>query len=117
MTKAAYKIDASGKILGRIASEAAKVLRGKNEATFERHILNTTPVVIENASKMKIPATKLTGKIHTRYTGHPGGLKHLSLEQVIAKKGYAEPLRLAIYGMLPANRLRAKLMTHLTISE
>lgn len=115
--KAVYKIDATGKILGRIASEAASVLRGKNEPTFERHLLNTTKVLIENASKLKIPATKLVGKIHTRYTGHPGGLKHLSLEQVIAKKGYGEPLRLAIYGMLPANRLRAELMKHLTITE
>ena len=52
-----------------------------------------------------------------RYSGYPGGLHTLTWEQIIAKKGYAEPLRLAIKGMLPNNRLRAKMMTSLTISE
>ena len=117
MTKQTYEIDATGKILGRVASGAAAILRGKNKVTFARHILNTTLVKITNASKLKILPAKRVGKIHTRYTGYPGGLKHLSLEKMIAKKGYSEPLRLAIYGMLPANKLRAKLMNNLTITE
>lgn len=115
--KKEHTIDATGKILGRVASEAAKVLRGKDEPSFERHILNTTKVQIVNASKLKLDPKKLISSDYVRYTGYPGGLKQLKLQQLIAKKGYSEPLRLAIYGMLPANKLRAKLMNNLTISE
>lgn len=110
-------IDAAGRSIGRVATEAAIALRGKDKPDFERHILSNAVVVIENASKVKITGDKLASQIHARYTGYPGGLKHLSLEQVIAKKGYAEPLRLAIYGMLPANKLRSRMMTNLTITE
>ncbi len=117
MEKKIYKIDAAGRALGRVATEAAIALRGKNQPNFERHLLSKVMVTITNARQVKITGTKLTGKIHSRYSGYPGGLSHLSLEQLIAKKGYAEPLRLAIYGMLPSNKLRAKMMNNLTITE
>jgi large subunit ribosomal protein L13 len=117
MEKKIYKIDAAGKVLGRVATEAAIALRGKDQPNFERYILSQVAVTITNASQVKITGTKLTSKIHSRYSGYPGGLSHLSLEQLIAKKGYAEPLRLAIYGMLPNNKLRAKMMNNLTITE
>jgi large subunit ribosomal protein L13 len=116
-TAKTIEIDATGKVLGRLASEVAIMLRGKYEPTFERHILSNVAVTITNASKVKFTGTKMTGKIHSKYSGYPGGLSHLSLEQLIAKKGYAEPLRLAIYGMLPSNRLRSRMMTKLTITE
>jgi large subunit ribosomal protein L13 len=116
-TKKIIEIDATGKVLGRLASEVAIALRGKDEPSFERHILSTNTVKISNASKVKFTGTKMTGKIHSKYSGYPGGLSHLRLEQLIAKKGFAEPLRLAIYGMLPGNKLRAKMMNNLIITE
>ncbi|MEK7650482.1 MAG: 50S ribosomal protein L13 [Patescibacteria group bacterium] len=112
-----YKIDATGRVLGRVASEVAMILRGKTDPNFLRHVAPNTRVEISNASKMKLATPKLKAKTYARYTGYPGGLKLPSLEQVIAKKGYSEPLRLAIKGMLPRNKLRAKFMTKLTISE
>lgn len=117
MSTEAYTIDAKGRVLGRIASEAAVALRGKNDPNFERHILTSVKVKILNAAKMKIAPAKKVSKDYVHYSGYPGGLRHESLGQAIAKSGYAEPLRRAIYGMLPNNRLRAKMMTNLTIEE
>ena len=117
MSHQLYKIDATGKILGRVASEAAVILRGKNQPDFVRHLNPDVSLEIANASKMKIVTSKLKTKTYARYSGYPGGLKFPSLEQFIAKKGYGEPLRLAIRGMLPRNKLRDRLMTKLTITE
>lgn len=115
--KKIYKIDASGKALGRVASEAAMALRGKTDPNFLRHLASGARVEVSNASKMRLTQHKLKTKTYARYSGYPGGLKFPSLEQVIAKKGYGESLKLAIRGMLPRNKLRAKFMTKLTIWE
>lgn len=117
MTKQIYKIDATGKVLGRVASEAALLLRGKNDPRFARHLAPDISLEINHVSRLKLPADKLKTKTYTRYSGYPGGLKFLTLEQVVDKKGYAEPLRLAIRGMLPRNKLRGRLMARLKINE
>ncbi|KKT75054.1 MAG: 50S ribosomal protein L13 [Parcubacteria group bacterium GW2011_GWB1_44_7] len=110
-------IDATGRTLGRIASEAAYILMGKNEPDYQPNIAGKTIVTITNASKIKVTEKKLTQKMYERYSGYPGGLKFLSLKEVVARKGFSEALRLAVYGMLPANKLRPLRMKRLKISE
>lgn len=112
-----YTIDATGRTLGRIASEAALVLRGKNSPEFERHLAPKNKVNITNASKMKVTPKKLGEKIYHHYSGYPGGLKTQTLKQVVDKKGYGEALKQAIRGMLPSNRLRAIMMKNLKVTE
>src|SRR3989344_9582263 len=101
-----YQIDASGLSLGRVASRAAALLRGKSEPAFERHLPSRVEVTVLNAAKIKLPAKKQVQKIYRTYTGYPGGLKSEKLETMISRHGYAEPVRLAVKGMLPNNRLR-----------
>lgn len=115
--KKEYLIDATGKALGRVASEAAKVLRGKDTTDFVKHLAPKVTVKITNASKLDVTQKKLRGKIYTHYTGHPGGLRETSLAHLVEKKGWVEPVKKAVYGMLPANRLRAVMMKNLIITE
>lgn len=110
-------IDASGMTIGRVASEAAKMLMGKDEATFERHVITGGSVTIENAGKIKIDPRKLESVQYAQYSGYPGGLRYESLAQVLEKKGIEEVLRRAVYGMLPANRLRVEIMKKLSVTE
>lgn len=110
-------IDAAGQALGRVASQAAMHLRGKNSPSFRPHVLPETKVKIMNASKLKAETKKMTQTLKTRYTGYAGGLRQPSLAQVVEKHGWTEPLRLAIRGMLPANKLRDVIMRHLEITE
>jgi large subunit ribosomal protein L13 len=110
-------IDATDRALGRVATEAVILLRGKNKPTFVRHLTPNVTVTIENASKMKVSERKQAETTRSRYSGYPGGLKKITWERLIAKKGFAEPLRLAILGMLPKNKLRAKLIKQVKISE
>jgi len=110
-------IDATGQALGRVASRAAAVLRGKDRSDFTRHLAPGIKVLVTNVSKLKLTAKKLKAKSYSRYSGYPGGLKFRSLAEVIAKKGSAEPLRLAIRGMLPANKLRPRILKNLTIND
>jgi large subunit ribosomal protein L13 len=110
-------IDATAQAIGRVASVAAKELMGKNTTAYEKNILPEISVTISNASKMKISDKKLTEKLYERYSGYPGGLKFKNLKEVIAKKGYEEVIRLAVYGMLPANKLRPRIMKYLTVND
>jgi len=110
-------IDAENKIIGRIASEAAMALMGKDKADYQPNVDPTTKVLIENASKAKISQKKLKTKIYTRYTQYPGGLRKRTLEELIEKKGYGEVFRKAVYGMLPDNKLRKLMMNNLEITE
>ena len=112
-----YTIDANEKTLGRTASAVAVLLMGKNDPSFEKNEVSTNKVEIINASKTKVNEKKLKSVFHETYSGYPGGFKEKSMEQVIAKKGFAELYRLAVYGMLPANKLRSKMMKNLTIKE
>ncbi len=110
-------IDAKNKIIGRVATEAAMALMGKDNPNYQPNILADVTVVIENASLSKINDKKLGDKVYTRYTGYPSGLKFRTLEELIAKKGYQEVYEKAVYGMLPSNRLRKQRMKNLTIKD
>ncbi len=110
-------IDASGKALGRVASAAAMELTGKTAATFERHKYSGFPVKIINASKLRITQKKLETISHKRYSGIPGGLRVTPAIKTAKEKGMQELVRLAIYRMLPGNKLRREMMKNLTIED
>jgi len=110
-------IDATNQKLGRVASKAAKILSGKESPAYERNAVKGDSVTIINASKADISIKKLQEKIYERYSGYPGGLVYQTLADLVSKRGYAEAFRLAIYGMLPRNRLRSIVMKKLTITE
>jgi len=110
-----YNIDAKGKKLGRLASEVAVLLMGKNSPDFQKNKVANVKVNIENASDLNIDDKKLDNKEYQRYSGHPGGRKVRMMKEVIVKKGYGEVVEKAVYGMLPANKLRAKMMKNLTV--
>ncbi len=112
-----HKIDAQGKSVGRVATEAASVLMGKTSPAFQKHLVADVEVVIENASKAAIAPTKL-GEVHSkRYTGYPGGLKERTIAQTIEKKGFGEVFIRAIERMIPRNRLHKPRMKRLTIND
>jgi len=110
-------IDASGRTLGRVASEVAMSLMGKTKATFERNIYSGFPVKVINASKLRITTKKLESIYHTRYSGIPGGLRILKGTETVEKKGLSELLKLATEQMLPANKLRRTMLKNLTIED
>src|SRR3989338_1316865 len=112
-----YMIDAEGKRLGKIASEVAMILMGKNDPSFERHLLSGNQVKIVNASKMDISERRLNETHHISYSGYPGGQKIQSLGHTARKKGYGELIRRSVFGMLASNRLKNKMMKNLLISE
>ena len=110
-------IEAQGRTLGRVASEAAYFLMGKNKASFEHNIYSGSPVKVVNASKLKITPKKLAEIYHTRYSGIPGGLRISKGEETVGKKGLKELIKLAIYQMLPSNKLRRTMMKNLKIEN
>jgi large subunit ribosomal protein L13 len=115
-----YTIDAADKRIGRIASEAASYLMGKKTVTFAKNTVADAQVEIINAGRVYVTAKKKQGGVgddYVRYTGHRGGLKSLSLGQVIEKNGMGHVFELAVYNMLPKNKLRAKRMKNLIIKE
>lgn len=109
-----YELDASGKILGRLSTEVATILRGKNKPTFVPYLASGDKVIITNASKIKVTGAKLTGKIYYRHSGYMGHLKSQNLGEKL-RKNPAEVLRKSIYGMLPKNKLRKIWMKNLFI--
>lgn len=112
-----HKIDATNRTIGRIASEAASMIMGKNNATFARNVMPNVTVTITNASKIKIPLKKMTEKEYYRFSGYPGGRKSETLAEVITKKGYSEVFERAVYGMLPKNKLRQRMMKNLKVID
>ncbi len=109
-----HTIDARGKVLGRLASEIAVLLRGKHKPTFRPNIDVGDFVNVINVGELKLTGGKLTGKRYFRYTGYPGGEKFEKLGDVF-KKNPALVLFRAVKRMLPVNRLRAKMIQRLTI--
>ena len=107
-------VDAEGKVLGRLASEIAKVLRGKNNALFTPHVDTGDFVVVVNAEKVKLTRNKLQQKIYYHHTGYPGGIKSITAEKLLASKP-EELVRRAVKGMLPKNRLGRRLFRKLKV--
>ena len=112
-----YTIDAKNRTIGRVASEAAKALMGKDSSSFVRNAAPKIKVSIVNASKTKVLHKKMIEKIYYRFSGYPGGRRGEALEKVLAKKGFDEVYTLAVYGMLPKNKLRKIMMKNLHITE
>lgn len=109
-----YVVDAEGKVLGRLASELAKILRGKNKPIYTPHVDTGDFVVVVNAKKVTLTGKKMKDKIYYRHTGHPGGIREMSAEKLLAKKP-AEMIRMAVKGMLPKNSLGRQMLQKLKI--
>jgi large subunit ribosomal protein L13 len=99
-----YVVDADGKPLGRLASEVAKILRGKNKPTFTPHVDTGDHVIVLNAEKVLLTGNKLDQKVYRHHSGWPGGLKEVAYRQLIAAKP-EKVIELAVKGMLPKNSL------------
>lgn len=112
-----YTLDAAGKKLGRVASEAARLLTAKNHPTYARNVVPNVKVEIVNASKADISDKKKEEKEYKSFSGYAGGLKLTSMKRMIEKKGSGEAFRKAVYGMLPTNKLRARIIKNLTVKE
>nr|WP_143288645.1 50S ribosomal protein L13 [Calderihabitans maritimus] len=109
-----YIIDAEGKTLGRLASEVAKLLRGKHKPTFTPHVDVGDHVIVINAEKIKLTGKKLQQKLYIRHSRYPGGLKVMNYETLLKKKP-EKAIEKAVWGMIPHNRLGRKLMKKLRV--
>lgn len=112
-----YTIDAKGKVPGRVATEAAVLLMGKNRTDFARNKIPAVEVEVISAKDMRLDAKKLKDKGYYHHSGYPGALKRETMAHVVEKKGAKEVLRRAVYGMLPKNKLRPKMMKNLRIKD
>jgi len=109
-----YTIDASGKILGRLSSEIAFLLQGKNLPGYVPYLDNGAEVIVINTSQLKVTGKKNEQKKYYRHSGYPGGLKEVAYKDIFSRDPN-EVLRRAVYGMLPRNKLRAKMMKRLKL--
>lgn len=116
MTKETYTIDASGRSIGRVASEVAVYLLGKKTPDLKKHLVKDMTVNVINAGKLKITPKKMRTKTYTSYSGYPGGLKKPTMALVMEKKGIEEVLKHAVRGMLPKNKLQDKRMMNITVT-
>ncbi len=112
-----HSIDAAGKSLGRVASEAAKALMGKMRADYVPHKNSGVKVSITNAGKIHTTEKKRTQKTYTSYSGYPGGFKRESLASLNARKGKGEAIRRAVKRMLPRNTMLVARLKNLTITD
>lgn len=110
-------IDATGMSLGRVASEAAKVLLAKNTTTVKKNAVANVTVRVKHASALNISEKKQREKTYHSHSGYPGSDRALSLGHIIATKGHGEALKRAVKGMLPTNTLRERRLKHLIIEE
>lgn len=109
-----FVLDADGKILGRLAVEAARILRGKHKPDFTPHVDTGDHVIIINASKIKLTGNKLQDKMYTRHSGYPGGLKQIAYGTLLKTRPELAVER-AVVGMLPHNKLGADMASKLKV--
>lgn len=109
-----HTIDASGKILGRLATEVATILMGKKKPQFVPYLDTGDFVVITNASRVKVTGKKMKNKIYTRHSGYPGGLKTETFDKVISRKP-EYVIEHAVKGMLPHNKLGREMIKKLKV--
>ena len=109
-----YLVDAEGKVLGRIVTEIANVLRGKNKPVFTPHVDTGDFVVVINADKVNLTGKKLLQKVYYRHSGYIGGLKTMTANEMLEKKP-EEIIRHAVKGMLPKNRLGRQMLKKLKV--
>ena len=109
-----WLIDARGKTLGRLASEVAPLLRGRDKPYFTPHLDTGDHVIIVNADKIHVTGKRLDQKIYYRHSGYPGGLKQMNLREML-RRHPTRPLRLAIKGMMPKGPLGRQMLSKLKI--
>ncbi len=114
VTREWFLVDATGKTLGRLATEIAKILMGKHKPTYTPHVDGGDFVVVVNAEKIFVTGKKLEKKIYYKHTLYPGGLKKTTLKEMLEKKP-EEVIKLAVRGMLPKNKLRDRRMKRLKV--
>ncbi|MEJ0002278.1 MAG: uL13 family ribosomal protein [bacterium] len=110
-------IDATGRTLGRVASEIAMSLMGKTSPSFERNKYSGFKVRVINSSKLRITEKKLDEIFHTRYSGIPGGLRIIKGKETSEKKGLKELIKLSVFHMLPDNKLRREMVKNLKTED
>jgi large subunit ribosomal protein L13 len=114
LTRDWYVVDADGQVLGRLAAQVARVLRGKHKPMFARHVDTGDHVIIVNAAKVVVTANKADKKVQYRHSGYPGGLKQERYSDVLAKKPQ-EAVRKAVRGMLPKGPLGQQMLRKLKV--
>jgi large subunit ribosomal protein L13 len=114
VTREWYLVDAEGKTLGRLATQIADTLRGKQKPQYTPHVDTGDFVVVVNAEKIQVTGNKLDQKRYYRHSGYPGGLRSRTLREQLERRP-TEVLRVAVKGMLPKNRLARQQITKLKI--
>ena len=109
-----YVVDAEGMVLGRLASQVAAILRGKNKPTFTPNVDTGDHVIVLNADKVVLTGDKLNQKFYRRHSGYPGGLKETSYKDLMAKKADLAVIE-AVRGMLPKNALGRQMIKKLRV--
>ncbi|MBM4306379.1 MAG: 50S ribosomal protein L13 [Deltaproteobacteria bacterium] len=109
-----YLVDAEGKVLGRLATELANILRGKKKPIYTPHVDTGDFVIVVNAGKVALTGKKMKDKIYYHHTGHPGGIREMNAEKLLAKKP-TEMIRIAVKGMLPKTSLGRQMIRKLKI--
>ena len=109
-----FEIDASGAVVGRLATILSKIIRGKNKTTYTPHMDHGDFVIVKNVDQIKFTGNKFQNKIYYRHTGYPGGIKETTPEKLSSKKP-GESLKLAVKRMLPSGALAKKQLTKLKI--
>jgi large subunit ribosomal protein L13 len=112
-----HTINAENKTLGVVSSMAAKILLGKTTPDYKANQVADVLVIIENASKTKMSERRKEDTLHETYSGYPGGLKFKNNTKILESKGWVGLYELSVYGMLPANKLRPKMMKRLKIKD
>jgi large subunit ribosomal protein L13 len=109
-----YIVDLDGKVLGRAATEIARVLRGKHKAIYSPSVDTGDFVVVVNAEKVKLTGNKLAAKMYYRHSGYPGGLREATAAQMLEKKP-EDVIKKAVKGMLPKNKLGRDMLRKLKV--
>ena len=109
-----YLVNAEGRILGRLATQLAMILRGKKKPIYTPHVDTGDFVVVVNADKVTLTGKKMKDKVYYHHSGHPGGIKVTSAEKLLARKP-TELIRVAVKGMLPKNSLGRQMLTKLKV--
>jgi len=109
-----YVVDASDKVLGRMATEIANRLRGKHKAEYTPHVDTGDYIVVVNAEKVKVTGNKARDKMYYHYTGYPGGIKSITFEKLL-DKAPEKAIEVAVKGMMPKNKLSRAMLSKLKV--
>ncbi len=114
VTQSWYLIDAQGQTLGRLATQVARLLTGKDKPSYSPHVVGGDMVVVINSAKIQVTGQKLTDKMYYHHTGYPGGIRDISLKDQLIKDPNQVIIH-AVTGMLPKNKLQAQMLKNLKV--